>query len=338
MKFGENLRKQRMKAKLTQDELAKKMEVSSKTISRWEKEDVALDEAKMKKLAKVLKCTVSDLMQEKKKTTQKKVTKKIEPRAVTKEEKIVAPIEIKEEKKVESLKNEEKQEKETLSLNKQDSKVAKGLSKTIGIIAKVMQVVLIIGGIGLLLLMIFVPMLFKHVDITNEMIKFSFQKDSLVIRQENNELSVFSNEKKIAQVKVSSDLYNGTALKIFNTTSKKSIVFHLELLLVIGIVDIVLLYLIFKNVYLLMRNIHDDKSPFKLINAIHLQRMAYLLIGSIVVSNVGELVLVHLLNISFDVQINLLQVVFILALFLLSYIFMYGTNLQKSMEGKIYSE
>ena len=59
-----NIRDFRLKAGLTQVELAKKLNVDQAAVSRWESGETRPLRKIHKKLAKVLGCTVDDLMME----------------------------------------------------------------------------------------------------------------------------------------------------------------------------------------------------------------------------------------------------------------------------------
>ncbi len=64
--FGENLRQLRLKANLTQDELARHLQISRQSISKWE-QDISLPNIiYIVPLTKALYCTLEDLFKEKK--------------------------------------------------------------------------------------------------------------------------------------------------------------------------------------------------------------------------------------------------------------------------------
>ena len=59
-----NIKEYRLKAGMTQVELAKKLNVDQAAVSRWESKETRPLRKIHKKLAKVLGCTVDDLMRE----------------------------------------------------------------------------------------------------------------------------------------------------------------------------------------------------------------------------------------------------------------------------------
>lgn len=59
-----NIRVLRQKAGMTQEQLAKKMNVDQTAVSRWETSDTKPLKKYRKKLARVLGCTVEELLKE----------------------------------------------------------------------------------------------------------------------------------------------------------------------------------------------------------------------------------------------------------------------------------
>lgn len=57
-----NIKLQRVKANLTQKQLSKKIDVNQGTISRWENNEMKPAKKYIKKLCKILDCTVEELM------------------------------------------------------------------------------------------------------------------------------------------------------------------------------------------------------------------------------------------------------------------------------------
>ena len=309
MNFGENLKMCRGRANITQEELAKKLGISTKTIGRWESSSECPKTVDLKKLSSILKCETNDLLGIK----EKKVVNK------PKEEKIVVP------------KKEVK-----LSLNEQESKITKILSKAIDVIAKIIQVLLGIGVIAIVILMLFIPMIFKHVDINENTIQINLDKDTVLINREQNEYVISYNDEVMFTSQIDETIPTEDFLYLFNNHSKTSIMWHLEILLTIAIADMVVTYLIFALLSKVASNINNGDTPFTLDNVSHLQKMAYLLIATILLANLAEIVLVSMVNVDFEMHLSLSTLVIIFVLFVISYVFKYGHNLQETVESKIY--
>lgn len=61
IKIGKYIAEKRKALGLTQKQLAEKLNMSDKSVSKWERGQVLPDTAKIPKLAKVLGCSVADL-------------------------------------------------------------------------------------------------------------------------------------------------------------------------------------------------------------------------------------------------------------------------------------
>ncbi len=85
-------------------------------------------------------------------------------------------------------------------------------------------------------------------------------------------------------------------------------------------------------------NIYSGDTPFTKENIDHIKHMAMIMIGTIILPNIAgviaELVIREDLNIGFE----LLDVIYILFLFSMAYIFEYGYELQLDSKGKMYGD
>ena len=64
MKFGENLYNLRKAAKMSQEKLAEKMEVTRQSVSKWENGESYPEMEKIMKLCEVFHCKINDLVHE----------------------------------------------------------------------------------------------------------------------------------------------------------------------------------------------------------------------------------------------------------------------------------
>ena len=62
MKFGDNLRKLRKLKKLSQEELAEKMQVSRQSVSKWETSESYPEMNNILELCKIFHCHINDLV------------------------------------------------------------------------------------------------------------------------------------------------------------------------------------------------------------------------------------------------------------------------------------
>ena len=81
-------------------------------------------------------------------------------------------------------------------------------------------------------------------------------------------------------------------------------------------------------------NINEGDTPFTLENVKYIKQMAFLMIVAIVLSNISGIFSELMLKSNSDIVIELSDVVEILFLFGMSYIFEYGYELQKDTKAK----
>lgn len=234
-----------------------------------------------------------------------------------------------------------KEKKEDYSLDDVKQKRLKTLSKIIYIFVKIISIFLIVGIVGLFIGMLCVPIISSNIKVekTNEenFIKvfnkefyYTRSLDSITIYEKDD----YENREVIDDkddVKFFNDII--TYLEDNNLT-KFSILLEIELVLITVVLFIQ--FFMVKKVYILFKNIHDKDSPFIKENVELLEKIAKFLIYALVVSVLIDLVSSLLFDVSLN--ISLTNVVEILVVYCVIYIFEYGTKLNSSVNGKIYRE
>ena len=154
------------------------------------------------------------------------------------------------------------------------------------------------------------------------------QDDDIVLvskDHENIKLDISVNDKKVIK----------NSLEKF----KKPVAFGLAELSFAGI--IVLLVFVSKvmtHLSKLFKNIHDGDTPFTLENVNHIKKMSYYMIAAIVTSTVAEICFFIAFTIDGTIEFNLFNLVEIIFLYAIAYIFEYGYEIQCDSKGKIYGE
>ena len=85
-------------------------------------------------------------------------------------------------------------------------------------------------------------------------------------------------------------------------------------------------------------NINNGDTPFTLENVKYIKEMANLMIFFFFFFNCGGLIFERILRTDLDVGFEIFDIVQILFLFSMAYIFQYGYELQLDSKGKIYGE
>ena len=126
---------------------------------------------------------------------------------------------------------------------------------------------------------------------------------------------------------------------MFENNSNFKIITYIETGLFFLLVDIVIMIIILGFVEKLFNNIKNNNSPFTLDNVEFIKKISYLMIALIMITPISEFIFNLVLRINgggspFEI-INILE---ILIIFSMSYIFEYGYEIQKDSKGKIYNE
>lgn len=102
------------------------------------------------------------------------------------------------------------------------------------------------------------------------------------------------------------------------------------------LVTIILTSIIFKHLETLFDNINKGETPFTLENVILIKKIAWKMIIIIIISNIGSGVFELLVGTELNIEFETYDLVEILFLFSLSYIFEYGRLLGLETKGKMY--
>lgn len=216
-------------------------------------------------------------------------------------------------------------------MEKEKQKNLKVLSKVIYILAKIAKALMMVGIVMIVLTMCIVPAIFNYLKITDNTI--TVDKEVYNYKIENNQVVVTDEKGKESNFDIS---FNFDVKEYLKNHSTNDYVLHIELLLISSIIMMIISYLIVNSLEKLFRNIHND-NPFTKENTGYLRNMAnyslYSLIASIILQIVFNLVSSIETNINF-VDIDIMT---ILILYAVTYIFEYGTKLQEKSTEKIYS-
>jgi hypothetical protein len=247
---------------------------------------------------------------------------------------------VKEKKKVEVV-EEVKEKKKDYSIEKEEQRKLKGISKFLYVFTKVIRIFVIIAVVVIAIAMAAVPIVTSNVE--------TIKKDEQTI------LKVFDNELYYKRTETTFEFYEkddvdnitkitkksdvDTLNKMFdyfeeNDMTKATIIAEVEFGLLI--VALVIETIILKKVYKFFKNIHDEKTPFIEENITLLKAMGKLSIIALIVSVVINVILSIVFDSTFS--LNFVNVVEILGIYFLLYVFKYGYKMQKETKGTIYSE
>lgn len=95
---------------------------------------------------------------------------------------------------------------------------------------------------------------------------------------------------------------------------------------------------LFKHLEEVFNNIYNGDTPFTLENVKHIKKMSYFMVACIILSEIGKSVLNLSIVKELDFDIEIFDIVTILFLFAMSYIFEYDYEIQLDSKGRIYGE
>ena len=300
MKFGDNLRNLRKSKNLSQEDLSEKVGVSRQSVSKWENSEAYPEMSNILILCKIFNCRINDLLSE----------------------------------KIEDFNSfDEEVKMNVVKLNKQEQKRVKTLSKILSIFGKIGNIITKVGIGFVTFIMIIIPILISNIDIKEDkiiasgnIITITEVEDGMKLTSTENEHIVIGsiNNKDMEKIK-----------KAYNKYDKKVLVGLLEASFAALIVFLVFFGKVCKHLEQLFKNVNEGDTPFTLENVNHIKKMSFFMIATIIASSVGT-ILFGISTASEDVSVNMFNIIEIIFLFSMAYIFEYGYHIQQDSNGKMY--
>ena len=303
MNFGDNLKKLRTSKGMSQEKLAEKVNVSRQSVSKWETGDAYPEMNNLLELCKIFHCKINDLVND-------------------------SILD------VNNLDDEVKNK--VISLKKEESKKMKILSKIISTFSKIGRI-LCYFSIPFVVLAIIITLFLVHkLEVKNNEISISSSDSKISILDKGAKLVIKAGN--IALGEASKDVAQTKIIDVLENNSKARVITYIEIGLIVLIITLVLLSIILRCLETIFGNINKGDNPFTLENVHLIKKMAYMMITIIVISNLGGIIFEILLNSDLDMSIEVFDLVQILFLFSLSYIFEYGRLLSIDRNAKIYGD
>ena len=298
MKFGDNLRQIRKSKKMSQEQLAEKMNVTRQSVSKWENGEAYPEMNNILQLCKIFNCSIYDLVQ-----TEMSDISSLDDEIVL----------------------------NAAKLNNEKQKQVKTLSNIISLIGKIGAIVLKVAIPFIIIAMIIVPYIINNVELQGEELVFSTENIKIIDgdKLEVGELIIGELDEEALQSDVANMIRNNT---------KTEIIIYAEVAFVLLVIYILLMVDILNNIEKLFSNIKNNDTPFTLDNVGYIKRISYLMIALIIIVPLSGLILNSVLGFTQgESSLGLISVLEILIIFSMSYIFEYGYEIQKDSKGKIYS-
>ena len=300
MKFGDNLRQIRKSKKMSQEQLAEKVNVTRQSVSKWENGESYPEMNNILELCKIFNCKLNDLVH----TDMTDIT--------SLDEEIVMNV---------------------VKFNEKKQKEVKTLSNVISLIGKIGAIVLKVAIPFIILGMILVPYIVNNIEIKdNEIV---FKTDNIKIIGENK---IEIHDIIIGEFDIQDEDYD--VIEMFEDNSNIKIITYIETGLVFLLVELYIMIIIFGCVEKLFNNIKDKTTPFTLDNVKYIKKISYLIIALILITPISDILFSIILGISTggSSPFELMSILEILIIFSMSYIFEYGYEMQKDSQARMYNE
>ena len=216
-----------------------------------------------------------------------------------------------------------------VKLKKEKQEKVKGLSKAIYIIAEIGKVIASIALVVVLIGIITAPILTSNVEIKEDNKIVAFGRE-FEYQTQGKEMTLKYDGGELVLGLVDEDIDMDDVLEKVRNSSKTSITVLLEVLLICSLAVVASTYNIMKHLKKLFVNIHNGDTPFTRENVKSIKNIAiYMIVIILLPSITGD---------NITIELDLFEVLCILLLFCLSYIFEYGYEIQLDSKGKMYGE
>ena len=298
MKFGENLKIIRKNKKMSQEELAEKVNVSRQSVSKWETGESYPEMNNILELCKIFNCKLNDLVH----TDMSDIS--------SLDEEIIMKV---------------------VKFNEKKQSEVKTLSNVISIIAKIGRIVLMVAIPFVILSMILIPYLVNNVEVKEN--EITFKSDNIKIIGDDK---IEIHDVIIADIEYTGtaefvEIFNNNSKTKIIAFSETALVF-LIITIVITITILKNVEKLFDNIKtnntpFTLENVgYIKKISYLMIALIILEPIAGTFLGLITQEIDGES------------AFELVSILEILIIFSMSYIFEYGYEIQKDSKGIMYNE
>lgn len=300
MKFGDNLRDLRKNQKMTQEQLAEKVGVSRQSVSKWENGESYPEMNNIMILCDIFHCKINNLVNDS----------------------LLDIDSLNEDVKINIVKfKKEKQQK------------VRFLSKLLYLLAEIMNVIVSTGIVFLAIAIIAIPIVINRADIENASVELFGKYYTYEIN--NNEVAIYKDGNLIKKINIETTTNLSTYIP--SHTNSYYIVTS-EVIDICLMISLILIAFMLKNLKQLFLNIHNGDTPFTLENVKYIKFIALYLSLNILFSYISGKLFEIFTKIDMNIKFELIEVVYIIIIFSLSYIFEYGYEIQLDSKGRIYDE
>ena len=220
-------------------------------------------------------------------------------------------------------------------LSKKKQAYLKGLSEATTVIAKVLRVFIYIGIVCLVLCVILVPFLFNTFDINGHTVTMKKTEEKVELINDGTDVYKIKVGDKVTDLDIG--LSTSKIDYVLDNYSKAQMFCYLEITFIIAISSLILVTVLLKYIQKLAINIGEG-DVFAEENPMLLKNIGYVMIAIIVVPFLAGIVPNAIMGTDFGEDFTFVNVLEVLIVFALSYIFEYGYKLSQKVSLPIYDE
>ena len=224
-----------------------------------------------------------------------------------------------------------------VGLDKGSQHKLKGVSKLIAVIAKICRIFIYIAIPFIIIAAIITPTVINHTHIKNDTIVFKYGNESFELDKVEGKVVSYYNGEKLKTTSADAKAYK-LAKKTLDKYSKRELIGYTEAAFIYVITYLVLIILTLKHLGKLFKNISRGTTPFTLDNIEHMRRMSKYMICAIILPMIVSILYLLVADIDFGINFGLIDVVEILFVLAMSFVFKYGYELQNESKTTIYDE
>lgn len=207
------------------------------------------------------------------------------------------------------------------------------INKVLAVLAKIAKIFVMIAIPFVVITMITFAVFVNKIDISKNQIKMDDIGFVLNIEKNNNLVVRFNDDD--VQTITSSELVDNIQ-SVINNHSKTELLVLSEVGMIIIIVDLVLMIMILNSLEKLFKNLFKKGTPFIMENVLFIKKAAYLMLAIVLLSWIIGIIFELILGLDLNVSLEISNIIEVLFLFSIAYIFQYGCQIQAESQTRLY--
>lgn len=224
-----------------------------------------------------------------------------------------------------------------VKFKEEKQKKIKEISKAIYILARIGKIACRIAMPVVLVVMMATPFILKNIEVENNNLIWPGNNEKFSIIDDGKKVTLKYND-NITLADANSKEVSTKYIEVLNNNPKYLVIFYIEVGFLVLVISLFLYEMILYRLERLFVNINQGDTPFTLENVKYIKDIAKFMIISLVLPTCGGVVFEKLLATDLGIDFEMFDIIQILFLFGVSYVFEYGYELQQDTKAKMYGE